>query len=187
MMILKVKVIMMKAYTLLNGETLIIRSVQKTDASNMLEYLKTVGGESDNLLFGPEGVPMTLDQEEAFLDAQSNNHIHPVFIGLIDQKIVSVIHLSGSTRKRVAHLAEMGISVIKSYWNQGIGHRMMTHLFDYIKEVGIIFTLHLRVRTDNIFAIKLYQKMGFSIVGILHHHTRIDKEYVDCYIMECLI
>lgn len=31
----------------------------KEDAKNMLEYLKQVGGESDNLTFGKEGLPFT--------------------------------------------------------------------------------------------------------------------------------
>lgn len=177
----------MKQVRLKDGQMLLIRSVQKEDAPNMLEYLKMVGGETDNLLFGSEGVPMTQEQEEKFLDTMSTNNFHPMFIGLIDGIIVSAINLSGSTRQRIAHLAELGLSVKKAYWNTGIGYRMTSYLFEHIKEVGIIHTIHLKVRTDNIHAIKLYQKMGFSMVGTLHHHTKIQDRFVDCYIMECII
>jgi ribosomal protein S18 acetylase RimI-like enzyme len=163
----------MKEIKLKSGHTLIIRSVQKDDASNMLHYLKVIGGESDNLLFGPEGVPMTLEQEEKFLESSSNNATFPMFVGLVDQNIVSVINASGSTRERVAHLAEIGISVLKAYWHQGIGRHMMTYLIDHVKKIGTVNTLHLRVRTDNINAISLYQSMGFEIIGTFHHHTRI--------------
>ena len=40
---------------------------QKEDAKSLLEYLKQVGSETDYLLFDDQGVPMTIEQEEAFL------------------------------------------------------------------------------------------------------------------------
>ena len=45
----------------------IIEKAQPSDAAELLEYLKIIGSESDNLTFGPEGVSFTLDAEKSFL------------------------------------------------------------------------------------------------------------------------
>ena len=47
---------------------MIYRKPKKEDAANMLQYLKRIGGESDNLTFGSEGLPFTIKQEEEYLD-----------------------------------------------------------------------------------------------------------------------
>lgn len=40
----------------MNTPFVIVRA-QAEDAAALLEYLKIIGGETDNLSFGPEGVP----------------------------------------------------------------------------------------------------------------------------------
>ena len=45
----------------------VIERAKPEDAEQFLAYLKQIGGESDNLSFGPEGLPFTVEQEEAFL------------------------------------------------------------------------------------------------------------------------
>ena len=39
---------------------IIIEKATPSDAAMLLEYLKKVGGETDNLTFGPEGMPFPL-------------------------------------------------------------------------------------------------------------------------------
>ena len=43
---------------------------QAEDAAALLDYLKIVGGETDNLSFGPEGVPLDVEAETQYLAAQ---------------------------------------------------------------------------------------------------------------------
>ena len=75
---------------------LVIRKPVKTDAAAMLEYLKIVGGESDNLTFGKEGHPFTVEQEEIFLEGVSKNNNQIMLLGIIDNQIVSSGSLGGS-------------------------------------------------------------------------------------------
>ena len=37
-----------------------IRRAEAADAAALLEYLKIIGGETENLSFGPEGVPLSV-------------------------------------------------------------------------------------------------------------------------------
>ena len=41
-----------------------IRKATASDAENILEYCKIIGGESDNLTFGSEGVSITVEIEK---------------------------------------------------------------------------------------------------------------------------
>ena len=44
-----------------------IRRAEASDAAELLDYLKQIGGETDNLTFGAEGLPFTVEAEAAFL------------------------------------------------------------------------------------------------------------------------
>ena len=48
-------------------EPIEIRETRPEDAGKVLEYLKRIGGEMDNLTFGAEGLPITVAQEAAYL------------------------------------------------------------------------------------------------------------------------
>ena len=50
----------------MNTPFVIVRA-QAEDAAALLEYLKIIGGETDNLSFGPEGVPLSVEQEASRL------------------------------------------------------------------------------------------------------------------------
>ncbi|CDR30292.1 Uncharacterised protein [Acholeplasma oculi] len=57
-----------------------IRLVQKEDAKDMLEYLKKVGGETDFLLFGNEGIPLSLKEEETLLERMNQSPYAKMYI-----------------------------------------------------------------------------------------------------------
>ena len=44
-----------------------ITRARPEDAAALLDYLKIVGGETDNLSFGAEGVPLAPEEEQAYL------------------------------------------------------------------------------------------------------------------------
>lgn len=47
-----------------------ITRARPEDAAALLDYLKIVGGETDNLSFGAEGVPLAPEEEQAYLRTQ---------------------------------------------------------------------------------------------------------------------
>ena len=44
-----------------------IRETMPEDAEKLLAYMQKVGAETDNLTFGKEGLPVTVEQEQAYL------------------------------------------------------------------------------------------------------------------------
>ena len=46
-------------------EEIVIREATENDAEQLIEYTKIIGGETDNLTYGAEGLPITVEQEKA--------------------------------------------------------------------------------------------------------------------------
>ncbi len=49
-----------------------IKKAAPSDAAMLLEYLKQVGGETDNLTFGLEGMPFSVEAEAEFISSIDN-------------------------------------------------------------------------------------------------------------------
>lgn len=83
--------------------------------------------------------------------------------------------------------AIFGINILSSAQGQGIGKIAMTLAHEFCKNTLLIRKLVLNVRADNHFAISLYKKMGYRIVGNLSNHILDDDEYIDNKIMEVFL
>jgi len=177
----------MQSIILDSGKVLTIRKATGKDAVQMLDYLKTIGGESDNLTFGAEGIPLTVAEEASYLDKLSAHKIYTSLIGLVQDEIVSAISINGNDRPRLRHNAELGISVRKDYWHQGIAKAMIGAMLDFVKKVGIVNNIHLNVRIDNLYAIRLYESFGFVKTGIYPKQLHIRGQYFDTQMMNLIL
>ena len=166
-----------------NGYVLTIRKAVKEDAKNLLDYLNTVGGESDNLLFGAGGFGMTVEQEEEFIARMEASQTSALFIGLIENKIVSVGSVSAPPRERIAHNCDVAISVLKAFWGAGIGTCLMNEMIAFARQTDKLKIMHLGVRSDNTRAIELYEKLGFQKIGLYPKFFKIDGKFYDDILM----
>lgn len=81
----------------------------------------------------------------------------------------------------------MGISVLKEYWNCGIGTRLLNSILDFAKNTAKSEIVSLEVRSDNIAAIHLYEKFGFKKIGTFKGFFKINGELIDYDIMELFL
>lgn len=167
-----------------NKMLLMINKAEKEDAFHIIEYLNIVGGESDNLLFGANGFHMTVEAEETFIDSLIHLETSALFIGKVENEIVCIGSIMSPLKERIAHQAEIAISVKKEYWGKGIGTQLMRTMIDFSKENGKTEVLHLGVKAENKTAMKLYKKMGFVEVGRHHKFFKIKEQYYDEILMD---
>ena len=173
----------MKKINLKSGEILIIRKAVLEDAKEILKYVDKVAGESNNITFGPGEFGMTIEQEQNYLSSLQGSKNCIMILGLIKKQIVSVASLNGGKRKRMEHLVDLGITVRKPFWRQGIGREMMKFLINWANQSKIIRKINLTVRNDNMGAIKLYEQLGFIEEGVISRELQINEKFYDTLMM----
>lgn len=172
----------MKKIELINNLTLTISQASTNDASQIVDFLNSVAGETDYLTFGENEFPFSVQEEEAIIKECLEKNLCLMLVGKIENEIVSQLFLQRSSKPRVAHIGDIGISVSKKYWRLSIGKHMMLAAIDWAKNNDVT-KLQLQVRTDNERAVQLYKKLGFVIEGTLTWAIKIDGAYFDEYSM----
>lgn len=156
---------------------------QKSDAKAVLDYLKRVGSETDFLLFDEAGVPMTIEQEEAFLEQVNNSPYSRMYLVKESGAVIGNGYIHSSPRSRIKHKSEIAISVTKSHWGKGVSTMLMNALIDYAKSTHFTETIFLEVASGNQRAIKLYEKFGFVAYGLTKNAIKLENRYLDWILM----
>ncbi len=172
-----------RRHLLKNGQRLTIREARVEDAAALLAYVERASAESDFLSFGPGEFGLTQADEEDVLRRfrQAENQLY--LVGLVDGILASALTFAAASRPRVRHSGELGLSVLKECWGLGIGSLMIDRFLGWARGTGIITKVNLRVRTDNTRAIRLYERKGFLVEGLLRDEILLDGAYYDQYWM----
>ncbi len=142
---------------------LTIKKATPSDAANLLEFMKLIGSETDNLTFGAEGVPFSTEDEAAYIASMEDSRDNVMLLAKDGEKIVGNASLNRLPR-RMSHRGDFSVAVAKEYWNKGIGGRLLEEILSFAKENGFS-VIDLQVRSDNLSAIHLYEKLGFRKIG----------------------
>ena len=160
-----------------------IRKAVGSDAEKILECLRIIGSETDNLTFGAEGVPLTVAQEQSFLEGIDKPEKQGYLVAAETGEVIGTGSYSGSSRPRLAHRGEISVCVRKEAWGQHIGTQILEKLIDFARNTAKAEIISLEVRSDNSRAIALYQKFGFKKIGTFPGFMKIDGKDIDCDIM----
>ena len=68
----------------LNGQVLVLRNAEEEDAEQLIEYLKTVSGETKFLVKEPEELTMTVEEERQFIAHQNESPETVMLLGILD-------------------------------------------------------------------------------------------------------
>ncbi|MEG2338764.1 MAG: GNAT family protein [Clostridium sp.] len=173
----------MYIYTLKNGLSLTIRKARVEDTEEIINMSNKIAGESNNLSYGQGEYYMSYDQQYSYISRVNETRGSCFFVGIINGKIVGTITFISSSRKRMEHRGEMGVAVLKDFWNMGIGKSMIDCFLKWAKSNGVTQKVDLLVREDNLSAINLYLRFGFQIEGRISKGMLVDNRFYDIYLM----
>ena len=154
-----------KTVELKNGKECLLRNAEGTDAEGFLEYFIKAHGETDYLTTYPDETGNDLGRmsERLSSTAQSDGGIE--IVAIVDGKIGGSAGINIlNPRDKTKHRAEFGISVLKDYWELGIGNALTAACIECARAAGYL-QLELDVVSDNESAVKLYMKHGFIEYG----------------------
>jgi len=105
-------------------------------------------------------------------------------VACVEDEIVGQLGLhTFPNRPRRRHVGQIGIAVRDDWQGKGVGTALMQAAIELADNWLNLRRLELEVYTDNLPAIRLYEKFGFSIEGTLVDYAFCDGEYVDTYSM----
>ena len=98
-------------------------------------------------------------------------------------EIVGQLVLSVCDNPRRRHVASFGMGVKETFQGKGVGGQLIQSALMLADKWLNVQRIELEVYTDNIAAMKLYQKHGFEIEGEAKNFAFRNGEFVDVYHM----
>jgi len=161
-------------YTMKDGRKALIRSPKEEDIRGMLDYLYVSAGETEFILRYPEECgKYTVEGEKTLFDRVNASDHEAMLVCLVDGKVTGNCHVAWSEGIKTRHRAGIGIALLREFWNQGIGTRMMQEMIRIAEENSHILQLELDFVEGNARARALYEKMGFRITGVRPNAIRL--------------
>jgi phosphinothricin acetyltransferase len=112
---------------------------------------------------------------------------HPVIVAESEDAIVGWGSLNVfNARPAYRHVADFSVYVERAWRGKGVGHRMLERLIELAREIGY-HKMVLATFPTNEGGVKLYERLGFSRVGVYHEQGMLDGHWVDTLIMEKLL
>ena len=177
-----------KEFILKNGEKIILKSPEISDASLLLDQIIAACGATEYLTRRPEDfdhIKKDISLEEKFIESfyEGNDCL---ICAYCKNKIVGNCCIKFMKGDKEKHRSKVGIAIIKEYWGCGIGSLMFDELINIARNNPYCEQVELDggVITENQRAIALYTKKGFVKTGEIPHHLKLkNNTYLDSQLM----
>ena len=134
-------------------------------------------------------LPATREVAEQQMERRLNERDpHEVWFGIFD--LESARPIGFSVLRHISQtdgLAEFGIAIVeKAFWGKGYGTETTYLVLDFAFSVLGLHNVLLMVAAYNVRAIKVYQKVGFQIIGRRRAARKLGAQRYDLLLMDCL-
>lgn len=154
-----------KTITLKDGSSCILCPALPNRAAELIDYLRTVSGETQFLLRYPDEVNFSLESEREMLEHRLNSPKGFMMNGIVNGEIAGNCSVSPrGTPRRIQHHCEFAIAIKKKFWRLGLGAAMMKYALELAEQMGYE-QIGLCVVEGNKAAKALYEKTGFEVTG----------------------
>lgn len=164
-----------------------LREATPVDAKELLRVMTILDKETPYLLVNQQS--LKLDPEEMakqidFIYEQDNQLI---LLAFNNEELIGVATVMADMDAPLKHIGEIGISILKEYWDFGLGTIMLEEIIEWTQEHQIIRRLEIKVQKRNERAIHLYNKLGFETEGIMKYgFLSENNEYLDVVMMSLI-
>ena len=113
---------------------------------------------------------------------------HPVFVaedgegGVVGWSSLNVYN----PRPAYQHVADFSVYIERGWRGKGVGRRLLAHLIDQARAIGY-HKMMLSTFPFNASGVALYERMGFTRIGVCHEMGQLDGRWIDTLIMEKLL
>lgn len=162
-----------------------VRRAQLGDAEALEEYIQQIVDENLPMLYVKESAP-SLDETTSFIKKYSNSDICLLVVAIEEGHIIGMLDATTHSNLQRSHCASFGMSVLNEYRRHGVGSALLTELLLWAKKHQLK-RIELEVFSNNLAAIKLYERAGFQVEGVKKEAVRVDSGFVDILQMVKLV
>lgn len=102
----------------------------------------------------------------------------------LEEEMVGIVTLARNTSEKENHKAWIrSVYVSPKARGQRLGVRLVETIIEFAETHDDLWQLFLMVVKQNDPARKLYEKMGFKVIGEAKHSLKVGEQYIDEYIM----
>ena len=155
-----------------------IRIARPYDAAALLDLKRQLDEETAFMMYEPgerDSSVQDLGRELAGV-ARSPNSV--ILLAELGDQLVGYLELTGGSFRRSRATAYLVIGVRAAAAGRGIGTGLLLHAKDWAAAHGL-HRLELTVMARNTRAIRLYERMGFSVEGRRSECLLIDGRFID--------
>ncbi|MCR5125931.1 MAG: GNAT family N-acetyltransferase [Treponema sp.] len=165
---------------MIGEKKVLLRSAKACEAQLLVDYLRTVCGETRFLLCEPDEIKYTAESEAEFINEKNSSEDSMLILAFIDGEYAGNCSFQPvGTRRRAKHRADIGIALFQKYTGFGLGRLMLEQLLARIKETGYE-QAELAVVGGNDRAYHLYESLGFKECGRIPKANKYqDGTYAD--------
>ncbi|OJG90049.1 hypothetical protein RV16_GL001859 [Enterococcus saccharolyticus] len=149
--------------------------------------MKQVSQETEFLVMdeGLNLTPASLAHHIEAIDDSENNLLLLAYNGA---QLIGTASVRASDEKRIAHIGEVGISILKDYWGFGLGSVLLEEVIAWAHDSAGIRRLELTVQAQNKRAIHLYEKFDFQVEATMARGAvGNDGRFLDVLLMSVMI
>lgn len=159
-----------------------IRPVKESDLESLTDAINSVCHEKWYVAT-VEG--FSLEQSRGFLQRVLENS-WPQLVAVDGDHIVGWCDITPNTKTGFTHVGRLGMGVRREHRGKGLGQRLLTACLSLAREMGLE-KVELEVYSDNIAAIRLYERHGFKPEGVKKHARKFEGKYQDIQLMALLL
>lgn len=163
----------------LSEKEITLRSASLDEAQMLIDYLKTVTGETRFLMAEPDEIKYTREEEEQFINKHNEADDALLILAFVNGEYAgncSFERIGGS--RRAKHRAGIGIALFQKYTGFGLGKLLLGRLLTEIRNLKFE-QAELTVVGGNKRAYHLYESMGFKECGRIPNANKYDDGTYD--------
>ncbi|WP_405079135.1 GNAT family N-acetyltransferase [Paenibacillus chitinolyticus] len=166
-----------------NGLSYTIRSAAAQDAEQLSGLRVQIDGETENLDREPGEAFIDAPGFVKLIQADSDSAGNLFLVAAVEDRIVGYSRCQGNELIRFSHKVEFGVGVLKEFWGYGIGKHLLQTSIDWADSIGMA-KMTLTVLETNEKAVRLYEKLGFEVEGVLRKDKLLsDGTYYSTLVM----
>lgn len=174
----------MKELQTSEGEKIIIRRAEVTDATAIIAFCKELFAATDQVITTLAEFDPTVQQEEDFIKSHSNSATAILLVAVCRTKVAGLLNFNCHARHKMKHGGEFGLSVLPEFQKNGIGRAMIEELLAWAHTKEQVEKIYLEVMHTNAHAIRLYESIGFIAEGRKYKAVKQpDGSYADLICM----